>query len=117
MDNFRQSLILIFYSFSQGNNMDPVHACYNSGQGAALEHQMKVTPRPFSLTFQSVTYFKSFFAIFNLTPIFSLSFSLSHTQLTQDALSPPLQFVPWILINGVHTDEIQNDCEVCDDGL
>jgi len=32
-------------------------------------------------------------------------------KIAQDQLDPPLVFVPWILIDGVHTDEIQNDCE------
>jgi interferon gamma-inducible protein 30 len=29
-----------------------------------------------------------------------------------DMLSPTLQFVPWITLNGEHDDQIQNGCQV-----
>jgi len=54
---------------------------------------------------------------YNMTPVHQCyndgqGAKLEHLAgLNQDALNPPLQFVPWIVINGTHTDSMQNSAE------
>ena len=103
---------LFFLSFSfffcdlvfipTGNDMTPVHECYDSGHGAILEHYIGVC-----------SHFNTnnihFIIILSSTTLFFLpsqfNFSL---QIIQDQLRPPLNSVPWILLNGRHTNDYEN---------
>ena len=84
-------------------SMEKISDCMNSEFGNAAQHQMAV------LTGNTTNFNQFFFCTYFDFLLF-----------LEESLNPPHQYVPWIVVNGVHSDDVQNQAEqdliklVCD---